>query len=295
MVWTPMAFWTSFLLTCPMKLKRMTVKASGDDELFGDQLLDLFLEKVGESFHRRELLKTSSRFLAWCLSLSSVGRPGVEDAALVDEGDPVGEELDLEHVVGGEQDRRPLLDVAADDLPDLQGVEDVEARGRLVEDGQHGLGHQGPGQEELAGHALAVGADLGLQAVAELGDGHGPVDELLLLLGGPGVEVGHEVEVIQALHVLVGAGLLGQVADLLPDEIGFLAEVVVEEGDLAGGGGEERGDDAERRRLAGPVRADQGEDLPGADVEIDAGQGRLGAVGFLQSPDCQDVGHGRLP
>ncbi len=28
MVWTPTAFWTSFLLTWPMKLKRMTVKAS---------------------------------------------------------------------------------------------------------------------------------------------------------------------------------------------------------------------------------------------------------------------------
>ena len=183
--------------------------------------------------------------------------------------------------------------------PGSRGVEDVEARGRFVEDGQRGLGHEGPGQQQLPGHALAIGADLGLEPVAERvaesGDGHGPVDEGLFLLGRPGVEVGHEVEVIHPLHVLVGAGLFREVADLLPDEIGVLAEVVFEERDLASGGGQEGGRDPERGRLAGPVRADQGEDLAGADLEIDAGHGGLSAEGFLQSPDGQDIGHGRLP
>ena len=47
-------------------------------------------------------------------------------------------------------------------------------------------------------------------------------------------------------------------------------DVAAEDEHLPGGLGHERGDDADRRGLAGAVRAEQREEVPGLDVEVDA-------------------------
>src|SRR6187549_2707931 len=56
-----------------------------------------------------------------------LARAQADDLALGDEGDPVAELLGLLQVVGGEQDRRPLLVDALDVVPELEPQLDVYA------------------------------------------------------------------------------------------------------------------------------------------------------------------------
>ena len=50
MVWTPTAFWTSFLLTCPMNWNRMTVKASEMMSCLVTSSLISFLRRLANRF-----------------------------------------------------------------------------------------------------------------------------------------------------------------------------------------------------------------------------------------------------
>ncbi len=66
------------------------------------------------------------------------------------------------------------------------------------------------------------------------------------------------------------------------------------EGDGAGVLGDFADDLLDERRLARPVRTDQGVDLAGADIEGDAARCLEGAEGFLKAGDLQDgVRHSR--
>ena len=69
-----------------------------------------------------------------------------------DQGDLLAESLGLLQVVGGEQDRRPLLVKAADVAPELVAQLDVDPGGRLVEDHQARLVQKRPGKEQAAAH-----------------------------------------------------------------------------------------------------------------------------------------------
>ena len=84
--------------------------------------------------------------------------PLADDLALVDEGDPVAELLRLLQVVGGEQDRRPLLVDPLDVVPELEPQLDVDAGGRLVEDQQARPVHHRPGQDQPPFHPAREGA-----------------------------------------------------------------------------------------------------------------------------------------
>ena len=53
---------------------------------------------------------------------------------------------------------------------------------------------------------------------------------------------------------------------------------------LAAIGGQQRGEDAHDRRLAGPVGAEQAEHGAGAGVEVDPGQGLHVTVGLVEVP-----------
>src|SRR5690606_32990668 len=68
------------------------------------------------------------------------------------------------------------------------------------------------------------------------------------------------------------------------------------DGDGAGGRVDEAADDADQRRLAGAVRAEQGEDLAAIDVEVDALQRpEAGRVGLVELPDGDDRLHAGRP
>ena len=109
-----------------------------------------------------------------------------------------------------------------------------------------------PVEVELAEQLLA--------ALGRLGRAHpvqpGVVDDLL---AGPGVGV--------------GGAALRDVADPAAhaDRVGD--QVAAGDRGGAGGGLEQRGQHAQRRRLAGAVGAEEADDLPGLDVEVDADDG----------------------
>ena len=103
------------------------------------------------------------------------GRVEGDDAARVDDGDPVGEPLGLLHEVGHEHDRHAAVADALDQLPGVAPGLRVEPGGQLVEDRDPRVADQGERDRQpllLAARELAE-AVLRLSVEAEL------VDELL--------------------------------------------------------------------------------------------------------------------
>ena len=104
----------------------------------------------------------------------------------------------------------------------------------------------------------------------------------------------HAVEPGVVDDLLAGAGLgaggaaLRHVADPPADADGVGDQVAAGDGGRAGGGLEQGGQHPQRRRLAGPVGAEEADDLPGVDVEVDADDG----VHFLLA-SCGRCGRAR--
>ena len=71
----------------------------------------------------------------------------------------------------------------------------------------------------------------------------------------------------------IGRAALRDIADPLADRLGLAAQVGAGHGRLARRGRQQRGEHAQRGGLAGPVRAEEAEDLAGADVEVDTADG----------------------
>ena len=91
--------------------------------------------------------------------LELAGRALGDHAAVVDDGDPLGELVGLVEVLRAEQDRRPLADERADDVPDLVARARVEPGGRLVEEHQLRRDDDARGDVEPPAHAAGVVLD----------------------------------------------------------------------------------------------------------------------------------------
>ena len=119
-------------------------------------------------------------------------------------------------------------------------------------------------------HAARVRLDaLALPAVEadELGQ---LADPRALVAGRDAVDVGEEAQVVEAGEPVVEAALAAEdVADAAADLLRLPCDVEAEDPRLAGGGQQERGEDLDRRRLAGAVRPEQAEELAGSDLEAE--------------------------
>ena len=110
------------------------------------------------------------------------------------------------------------------------------------------------------------------------------------------IEAPDHLEVLEAGQVLVDRGVLPRQADLRAQRRGVVLDVEPHHAGLAGGGREERRQDAHRGRLAGAVRAKQAEHRPALDAQVDSAERlhvlvRLGeAVGL----DCEFFRHERF-
>ena len=94
---------------------------------------------------------------------------------------------------------------------------------------------------------------------------------------------------------LAGGGPgLGDVADAAPDGAGVASQVGAGDGRVAAGRAQQRREHAQRRGLAGPVRAEEADDLAGVDVEVDATHGvdvtSTGLVGAGQAAGMDHAG-----
>src|SRR5262249_12410470 len=82
-----------------------------------------------------------------------------------------------------------------------------------------------------------------------------------------------EAQVLDDAQVGVERRVLREVADRAPAGERLDRGIAAADADRAGGGREDTGEDAHRRRLAGAVRAEEADDLAAGDVEGDAGNG----------------------
>ena len=146
----------------------------------------------------------------------------------------------------------------------------VEAGGRLVEEDEVGVGDERAGDEHLLPHALRVRADL-------LGGAVGEPEAAEQVLGAAqrvglrhAVERAEEGEVVQRGQALVEGGV-GLDAHARPDLLDVARHVVAEHAQrLRAVGPQHAGQDADGRRLARAVGAEQPEHAARLELEIDA-------------------------
>ena len=93
----------------------------------------------------------------------------------------------------------------------------------------------------------------------------------------------HEEQVLLACQQIVDRGELPGDSDHPPHRAGFAAKVVAHDGDRAGVRRDQGGEYPYDRRLAGPVRPEQGEELAFADSEVDAVEDELVPVRLAQA------------
>ena len=193
--------------------------------------------------------------------------------AAVDHGDPVGELIGLVEVLRAQQNRRALADERADDVPHLVARARVEAGRRLVEEHQLGRDHDARGDVEPAPHAAGVVLD---QPTGGLGKPEGVeqfVRPCARLLGPVAEQPAEQDEVLAAGEVLVDRGELAGQADERPHLVGLGDDVVAQHPRAAGVRPQQRGEHADRRRLAGTVGPEHAVDRAARDREVDAVDG----------------------
>jgi hypothetical protein len=217
----------------------------------------------------------------------------VEEEEFVGEG---GGEVEV--VAGGEDGELAVAGEAAEELPELGLVLEVEEGVRLVE--EEGPGFLGEGAAEEGALALAAGElfHRGVEEGGEVEEGGGFADDVEVAGGfdAERAEVGGAAGAEDAgdgLAGLVGGGL-GEVGD----DAGEVAEAVGGEGlveplDGAGGGAELAEEEAEERGLAGAVGAEEDGDVACVD-----GEGEVAEDGVFRAVGEGEVvgveGHGFL-
>jgi len=176
----------------------------------------------------------------------------------VDDGDPVGQLIGFLQVLGGQQQRRPLAQLAHD-RPDLVAAARIQARGRLVEEQHPRARQQARGDVQPAAHATGVGAG-------------GPVRrrrqaEPLEQLAGPSAglltrqleQPPEHLQVLATGQQLIDRRELPGQADQLADRGRVSRHVVAEDLRPARIRRQQRGQNAHQRGLARPVRAPAGQ------------------------------------
>jgi len=206
--------------------------------------------------------------------LQLVGRALAHDLAARDHGDAVAERVRLEHVVRREQHRLPGRDQVGDRLPQLARADRVDADRRLVQE-HHLRVVQDPARDvEPLAHSARVALDALLLAALQPDQLEDLVDPRPLRLAGDAVELCEVAEIVARREPLVEPAVAAEdVADPLPHLASVLDDVEAEHPRLARGGEEQRDQHLDRRRLAGPVGAEQAEQLPLAHGERDAAHG----------------------
>jgi hypothetical protein len=212
-----------------------------------------------------------------------------DDAAVVEDGDLVGQGVRLVQVLRGQQDGGALRDQAAHGHPDLVPLGRVEPGGRLVQEDHRRPADQARSQVEAPPHAPGVrlGGPVGRLGEVEVGQ----------QLGGPALRVGRaQVEQPADQHQVLGSGQVvvdGGVLPGQPDQAAYPPGVGdhVEPTDPGNAAvrAQQRGQHPDRRRLARTVRAEHAEHGSGADREVHSGQ-----RGGLAEPLHQALGLDRV-
>ena len=224
----------------------------------GDRAVDQRLQGdfgLGVGLGQRDL-EARAAHLRLQLPRRSVGdRPTV-----VDHHDPVGQLVGLVEVLSREQERGAVGHQPADHLPHAGPAGRIKAGGRFVEKQNRRAGEDAGGQIEAPAHPARVGLHHPVAGVAQL--------ELVEQLGGAGTgltpaeaaQAADHDQVLAPGEQLVERRVLAGHADPAL-HLGRLAHDV-EPGHVGGAAVRhgQRGQDPDRSRLAGAVRAEHAED-----------------------------------
>ena len=208
--------------------------------------------------------------------------------------DVVGELVGLLEVLGGEEDRGALVVERPHLLPDRLAADRVEAGGRLVEEEHARLVDQRRGEVEAALHPARVAAD----AAVGGGDQVDPLEQVVgapLALGaGQALQCGLQADQLAPGHQRVERGLLQGDPDRAAHRARFVDHVVPGDGGPPAGRQQQRGQHPHRRRLAGPVGAEEAVDFALLDLEVDALHGEHVVEGALQALHDDARSHGPM-
>ena len=145
----------------------------------------------------------------------------------------------------------------------------VEPTGRFVEQENLRIVHQHAGEADALLHAAAERPDQSALFFTQADQLEHVVDRLLALGRTDAVARREKVEVLGHLHVLVHAEKIRHVAEDAPYLVGLGHHVVSHHPGRAGRGRQEGGQDAQRGGFAGAVRADEPEQVPLVDREVE--------------------------
>jgi hypothetical protein len=212
-----------------------------------------------------------------------------DDAAAVEDGDPAGQRISFLQVLRGEEDRHPVLDKLADDAPQVAAASRVEPGRWFVQEDQPRTPDQRHREVEAPAHATGVGRRRLARSVDEAERRQELGCAPLAVVPAQVVKVGHQAEVLLAGEQGVHGGELASHADRGPDRLGLAGEVVIHDADVAAICADQRGQDLHHGGLAGTVRAEEREDRPGGDLQVDAVKHDLVAVGLPESAHCNGV------
>jgi len=162
---------------------------------------------------------------------------------------------------------------------------EVEPGRRLVEEDDRGLRDQRRRDVQPAPHASRIGLGGTVCGLRELE----PLQQLVRAAGGLAPrqlrEPPREAEVLTPREVGIDGRVLARETDPEAHALRVVRHVVTEHLGPAAVRREDGREDADRRRLAGAVRAEQAEDAPGRNLEVDALEGLYLAEPLRQSFD----------
>ncbi len=207
---------------------------------------------------------------------------------MVDDRDAGAHLAELGEDVAADEDRLAHRTQLAEDLAHLDACARVETRCRLVEDQQGRVMDERVREAQPLAHAARERLDVRLALVRETDDLEQLADHRRSPGGGDAVAAGEEVEVLPDAKVVVDAVEVGHVADAASNLDGVGGDGDAGDERLTRRRSEQRGQDLHRRRLAGPVRADEAEDLAVADDEVEARDGELVVVALHEAAGLDD-------
>jgi hypothetical protein len=213
-----------------------------------------------------------------------------KDATGADDVAAVGDLERFADLVVGDQDRDVLVAQSADDLLDAGDGNRVDARKRLIQEDDLGVGDEAAGDFQPA--AFPAGKRHG-QRLSQVGDVElfeQLVTSLQPLLAVDSQHLHHAQQILFDRELAEHAGFLGEVshpAVACPAVHGPVGHVDATESDLAFVGFDHAAGHAEAGGFSGAIGSQQPDDFAGLDTKIDSVDHPTRIVGLYQSLDFQ--------
>src|SRR5262245_21465622 len=211
-----------------------------------------------------------------------------EQAAALNQGDAIAS-IRLVHVRRRDDGGQAVGSQAPQQIPELAARDRIHAGRRLVEEQDLGPVDQRAAERELLLHPARERVCAPIAKWLELRIDWR--DAVAFALGRRAEDRREETDVLLDAEVRIQRELPSHVADTRSQRPQFTDDVLAEDAGGSAIGHEQRREDAEERRLAGAVRADEAEQLARADAERHAVERRVAAEALDETAGDDSVAH----